>query len=343
LEPSATPIWSLPITSPTLAPGVAPMHAGLGLDGEVIIAARELGIGGSDAAGTHLVRVSREGTVQSAVAFDAEALLPLGVKVDDAGRAVVALGLPGRVHQVAALDAADTLRWRQPVIVPTSSSACCTLGQGVFDVGRDGTVAVAQLSQSGEASVRVLNNDGSDRWTVASQPADWINFVAVLDSGNVLATIGTVGPTYELDANDGHTVASSPLVGTAMLRQTRHDGTTVAIDTTTQHTNDVVLFEPSGAERWRTRGLPIGRCRSRHDCPGPPLSRSELVVLAPDDRVVVVNDVTRISVLAAATGDEVATVDHGDVPALIGADADGYVVVERANGGLALARYPYPR
>jgi hypothetical protein len=125
------------------------------------------------------------------------------VKIDDAGRPVVALGLPGGVHQVAALDAAGTLRWRQPVISPTSSSSsssCCTLGQGVFDVGRDGTVAVAQLSQNGEASVRVLNND-----------------------------------------------------------------------------------------------------------------------------------------------DEVTTVDHGGVPALVGADADGYVVVERDSGALALARYPYPR
>jgi len=340
--PSATPTWSLPITSSSLATGVVPMQAGLGLDGEVVVVARDASIGGSDAAGGHVVRVSRQGTVTSAVPFDIGDSLPLGVKVDDAGRAVVALGFGTGGYRVVAFDAADGPRWSQPVIAPTQSTAtCCTLRQGVFDVARDGSVVVAELTQGGAASTRMLNGDGSDRWANASLPGAWVAFVGALDSGNVIAT---TGPTVELDASDGHMLATSPIIGTAMFRQTRHDGTTAAWDNSLGHNDDIVLFEPSGTERWRSQ-VPIGRCPSRNYCPSPPLEPSQYVLLAPDDHVVVANEVTKVSVLAAATGDEVATVEHGDAPSMIGADADGYVVVERTNdgGGLVLARYPYPR
>jgi hypothetical protein len=193
------------------------MQATLGPGGEIIIAARELSIGGTDAAGAHLVRVSRDGVVESAVAFDVGDVIPVGVKVDDANRPVVALYAYSG-YQLAAFDATDMLRWSQSVISPTqSSSTCCSLAQGVFDVGRDGSVGVAELSQNGESSARLLNADGSDRWTVTSQPGRWIEFVAVLDSGNVLTTVGT---SSELDASDGHVVASSPVLGTVVRCRT---------------------------------------------------------------------------------------------------------------------------
>lgn len=50
------------------------------------------------------------------------------------------------------------------------------------------------------------------------------------------------------------------------------------------------------------------------------------------------SDVTNVALLSAATGDELAVVDHhGVAPALLAADADGYVVVERTDSeGLQL-------